>query len=38
MREDTYLEDFATIAVYFCLTVAIGLAVLAGVIWWVWEV
>ena len=38
MNEDKYLEDFATLAVYFCVTVAIGLSVVAGVLLWVWEV
>lgn len=38
MNDDRYLEDFATIAVYFIVTVVFGLAALAGVIWWVWEV
>ena len=38
MKGDTYLEDFATIAVYFVVTVAVGLAALAGVLWVVWSV
>ena len=34
---DRYLEDFATLAVYFCFTVAVGLFVVAVILWWVWE-
>ena len=37
MKEDNYLEDFVTVAVYFIVTVAAGLSALAGVMWWVWE-
>ena len=37
MKEDRYLEDFATLAIYFCFTVAVGLFVVAGILWWVWE-
>ena len=37
MNEDCYLEDFATMAIYFCFTVAVGLFVVAGVLLWVWE-
>ena len=32
--EDRYLEDFATVAVYFIITVAVGLSLLAVVVYW----
>ena len=35
---DRYLEDFATLAVCFCFTVAVGLFIVTGILWWVWEV
>ena len=38
MNEDRYLEDFATVAGFFLVCVLCGLAMLALIFWWVWEV